>query len=62
MEIEPRKPTIRGPAESFTGEVWIDSIAQAHGSSPSMASRCGDGEDLGVARPAVCEPEEGTRA
>lgn len=34
MDVEPRKPTAKGPAEWFTGEVWIDTIAQGHGSSP----------------------------
>jgi quercetin dioxygenase-like cupin family protein len=27
MEIEPKKPSIKGPAEWFTGDVWIDPIA-----------------------------------
>ncbi len=26
MEIPPRKETTRGPAETFTGEVWLDTI------------------------------------
>jgi quercetin dioxygenase-like cupin family protein len=34
MEVQPRKPTAKGPAEWFTGDVWIDSIAQGHGPSP----------------------------
>jgi quercetin dioxygenase-like cupin family protein len=33
MQIVPKKPTVRGPAESFTGDVWIDGIAQ--GEEPS---------------------------
>jgi quercetin dioxygenase-like cupin family protein len=28
MEIEPRKPTYRGPEAWFTGEVWIDPIVE----------------------------------
>lgn len=28
MEIPARRPTSRGPAESFTGEVWLDPIYQ----------------------------------
>jgi quercetin dioxygenase-like cupin family protein len=28
MEIQPRKSTIKGPAEWFTGDVWIDPIIQ----------------------------------
>jgi quercetin dioxygenase-like cupin family protein len=27
MEVQPRRPSTRGPAELFTGEVWIDTIA-----------------------------------
>jgi quercetin dioxygenase-like cupin family protein len=34
MEREPRKPSRKGPAEWFTGDVWIDAIATGHGSSP----------------------------
>jgi quercetin dioxygenase-like cupin family protein len=33
MEIQSRRPSAKGPAELFTGEVWIDSIAQ--GQEPS---------------------------
>src|SRR5256885_7725056 len=29
MEIQAKKPSTKGPAELFTGDVWIDSIAQA---------------------------------
>jgi quercetin dioxygenase-like cupin family protein len=34
MEVPPKKPTAKGPAEWFTGEVWIDAIAQGQGPSP----------------------------
>jgi quercetin dioxygenase-like cupin family protein len=27
MEIQPKQPTARGPAENFTGDVWFDVIA-----------------------------------
>lgn len=27
MEVRPRQPTAKGPAEWFTGDVWIDGIA-----------------------------------
>ena len=30
MGILPRKPTNKGPAEWFTGDVWIDPIVQPH--------------------------------
>jgi quercetin dioxygenase-like cupin family protein len=28
MEIEARQPTGKGPAERFTGDVWVDTVAQ----------------------------------
>jgi quercetin dioxygenase-like cupin family protein len=34
MELEPRKPTVTGPPDWFTGDVYIDVVAQGHGSSP----------------------------
>ncbi|MGH9028158.1 MAG: (R)-mandelonitrile lyase [Acidimicrobiales bacterium] len=33
MNIQPKQPSIKGPADWFTGEVWIDSIAR--GEEPS---------------------------
>ncbi len=33
MEVQPRQPSTRGPAELFTGEVWFDVIAK--GEEPS---------------------------
>ena len=33
VEIKPKQPSAKGPAEMFTGEVWFDSIVQ--GSEPS---------------------------
>lgn len=34
MELQPKNPTVRGPADWFTGDVYIDPIAQGHGSTP----------------------------
>jgi quercetin dioxygenase-like cupin family protein len=34
MDIEPKKPTAKGPADWFTGNVWIDAITQGHGPAP----------------------------
>jgi quercetin dioxygenase-like cupin family protein len=34
MEPQPKPPTTKGPPERFTGEVWIDPIAQGQGPSP----------------------------
>ena len=28
MNLEPKPPTSRGPADRFTGDVWIDAIAE----------------------------------
>lgn len=33
MEIQPKQPTAKGPAEWFTGDVWIDGIVR--GEEPS---------------------------
>ena len=33
MEAQPNRPSVRGPAEWFTGDVWIDAIAR--GEEPS---------------------------
>ena len=33
MEIVPKQPSVRGPAEWFTGDVWIDAITR--GQEPS---------------------------
>lgn len=33
MDVQPKKPTAKGPAEWFTGDVWIDSIVQPGGDS-----------------------------
>lgn len=38
MEQHPKDPTAKGPPEWFTGDVWIDSVAQGHsGSALSIA-------------------------
>jgi quercetin dioxygenase-like cupin family protein len=33
MHVQPKKPTIKGPADWFTGDVWIDTIVQPEGDS-----------------------------
>ena len=33
MEVQRKSPTTRGPAEWFTGDVWIDPIVQPEGQS-----------------------------
>jgi len=33
MEIQPRRPPVKGPAEWFTGDVWIDAVAQGRDGS-----------------------------
>jgi quercetin dioxygenase-like cupin family protein len=39
MERKPKAPSMKGPAEWFTGEVWLDRIAQGEGDSTvSVAS------------------------
>jgi len=36
MEVLPERPTTKGPAEWFSGDVWIDVVAQGHGVSPTF--------------------------
>jgi quercetin dioxygenase-like cupin family protein len=31
MEIQPRKPSAKAPAELFTGDVWVDILTQGQG-------------------------------
>ena len=33
MEVQPKRPSTKGPADWFTGDVWIDSVAQPHAPS-----------------------------
>ena len=35
MELLPRQPTIKGPANWFTGDVWLDPLAR-HEASPAL--------------------------
>jgi quercetin dioxygenase-like cupin family protein len=35
MEVGPRKTTAKGPADWFTGDVFIDAVAQGHGGTPT---------------------------
>jgi quercetin dioxygenase-like cupin family protein len=36
MEMRHKQPSVKGPAEWFTGDVWIDAIA--HGEPPSRST------------------------
>jgi quercetin dioxygenase-like cupin family protein len=33
MEIQPKRPTVKAPAETFTGDAWYDVIAKGEGPS-----------------------------
>jgi quercetin dioxygenase-like cupin family protein len=35
MEVHPKKPTTRGPAERFVGEAFVDAVARGHGDTPT---------------------------
>ncbi|HXW79920.1 MAG TPA: cupin domain-containing protein [Acidimicrobiales bacterium] len=35
MERRDKGPTTKGPAEWFTGDVWVDTLAQGHGATPT---------------------------
>jgi hypothetical protein len=39
MEIRDSTPSIKGPAEWFTGDVWIDAIARPSGDA-TASDRC----------------------
>ena len=34
MEVQPKPPTMKGPADWFTGDVYVDPIAQGRSSEP----------------------------
>ncbi len=38
MNIEPKQPTRKGPAERFTGDVWIDDIASPKPAPSQLAA------------------------
>ena len=38
MEHGSRRPTAKGPSDWFTGDVYIDAVAEAHGGSPAMVA------------------------
>jgi len=33
MEVQPERPSAKGPAQWFTGDVWLDAIARGEGPS-----------------------------
>jgi quercetin dioxygenase-like cupin family protein len=33
VDVQPKQPTIKGPVDWFTGDVWIDSLVQPEGDS-----------------------------
>ena len=38
MEHGPKRPTAKGPADWFTGDVYVDAVAEGHGASPVMVA------------------------
>ena len=34
MGLQTKKPSIKGPADWFTGDVWIDRLVEPHDGSP----------------------------
>ncbi|HWC38842.1 MAG TPA: cupin domain-containing protein [Acidimicrobiales bacterium] len=38
MEAHPKNQTVKGPAEWFTGDVFIDAVAQGHGATPTSVA------------------------
>jgi hypothetical protein len=39
MQKHDKQPTIKGPADWFTGDVWIDPVAQPHADSTRTSAR-----------------------
>jgi len=39
VELQPKQPTIKGPDEWFTGDVFLETVAQGHGASPLTVLR-----------------------
>ena len=37
MEVQPKNPTAKGPADWFTGDVWIDAVARAQAAVMGIA-------------------------
>ena len=35
MRLQPKNPTAKGPVDWFTGDVYIDAVAQGHGETPT---------------------------
>ena len=35
MRVQPKSPTVKGPADWFTGDVYIDAVAQGHSETPT---------------------------
>ena len=38
MKAHPKNPTVKGPTEWFTGDVFIDAVAQGHGATPTSVA------------------------
>ena len=38
MEAHPKNQTVKGPAEWFTGDVFIDAVAQGHGATSTSVA------------------------
>jgi quercetin dioxygenase-like cupin family protein len=38
MQLRDKQPTVKGPAEWFTGDVWIDAVASPHAESTLNAA------------------------
>ena len=38
MEHGTKRPTAMGPSDWFTGDVYVDAVAEGHGTSPAMVA------------------------
>lgn len=50
MNIRPARPTVKGPAEWFTGDVWIDSSSN---SGPATSITRPMGTNTGTVPPTI---------
>jgi quercetin dioxygenase-like cupin family protein len=39
VQVQPKQPSMKGPAEWFTGDVWIDQLAKGEGTSRLRVAR-----------------------
>jgi hypothetical protein len=63
MEVQPKQDTVKGPADWFTGDVWIDVVARgresSHLNATSVPALAQPGTRTRVDRPSTSPRAEG---